>query len=91
MVYKAIISTCKTWRRLGAEFLVRCLFFDDPTKLQHLSAIFVRDPNLGWWTRRIHITRYYARENSTMDDMANALVNIICKVAFSCTDALVCG
>lgn len=80
MVYKAIISTCKTWRRLGSEFLVRCLFFDHPTKLRSLSAIFVRDPSLGWWTRRIHITRYYASHDSTMDDMASALVNIIRQV-----------
>jgi hypothetical protein len=83
MVYKAIIATCKNWRRLGSEFLVRCLFFDDPTKLQSLSAVFVRDPSLGWWTRRIHITRYYAREDSTMEDMVNALVNIIRQVILS--------
>ncbi|KAI6021245.1 hypothetical protein EDC04DRAFT_2869846 [Pisolithus marmoratus] len=31
------------------KFLVRCLFFDDPTKLRDLRHILDRDTSLGWW------------------------------------------
>ena len=78
MSRQAIISTCQKWRRLGSEFLVRCLFFDNQTKLQQFHSVLCADPNLGWWTRRIHLTRYYSHtEGMTMDDMASTLIAII--------------
>ncbi|KAF8841127.1 hypothetical protein BDN67DRAFT_1068779 [Paxillus ammoniavirescens] len=74
---KSIISACKTWRRLGSEFLVRCLFFDDPTKLRDLCSILDRDPSLGWWARRLHITHFLSRRGPTMDDFENPLKAIL--------------
>ncbi|KAF9240411.1 hypothetical protein BU15DRAFT_74003 [Melanogaster broomeanus] len=74
---KSIITACKTWRRLGTEFLVRCLFFDDPTKLRDLCSILDRDPSLGWWARRLHITHFLSGRGPTMDDFENPLISIL--------------
>ncbi|KAH7873794.1 hypothetical protein F5879DRAFT_944943 [Lentinula edodes] len=87
---KAIMLTCRTWRRLGSEFLYRCLFFDNPSRLHLLCRILESDVNikneseqssvgLGWWTKRIHLTRYYASPNrgASQDDMCNALTTIV--------------
>ncbi|KAH9950458.1 hypothetical protein B0H21DRAFT_706340 [Amylocystis lapponica] len=76
-IKKAIMATCKMWRRLGAEFLFRCLFFNDPTCLQRLRPVLDRKNALGWWAKRLHITRYYAGGGSTMDEMEHALISII--------------
>ncbi|KIL64685.1 hypothetical protein M378DRAFT_77851 [Amanita muscaria Koide BX008] len=84
---KAIIMTCKQWRRLGSEFLFRTLFFNNPSKLLLLSrslnsstaAASTVSSTLGWWTRRIHLTRYYVAANPgiPMVELENALVSII--------------
>lgn len=74
---QSIIAACQTWRRLGTEFLVRCLFFDDPTKLRHLCALLDREPSLGWWTRRLHITHFLNGRGPRMDDFERPLVAIL--------------
>ncbi|KAF8137182.1 hypothetical protein EV363DRAFT_1428116 [Boletus edulis] len=74
---KSIIAACRTWRRLGTEFLVRCLFFDDPTKLRHLCNILDRDPSLGWWARRLHITHFLSGRGPRMDDFEKPLIAIL--------------
>ncbi|KAF7971329.1 hypothetical protein HWV62_21420 [Athelia sp. TMB] len=73
---KAIISTCKQWRRLGSEFLVRCLFFDHPGKLQSLWEL-LNGSDLGWWTRRIHIARFYKHRDFSLDEIVKTIVAII--------------
>ncbi|KAH7882849.1 hypothetical protein F5I97DRAFT_142084 [Phlebopus sp. FC_14] len=74
---KSIITACKMWRQLGTEFLVRCLFFDNPTKLRDLCRILDRDPSLGWWARRLHITHFLNGRGPTMDDFEKPLINIL--------------
>ena len=84
---QAIIMTCKKWRHLGSEFLFRTLFFNDPTKLLLLSNILdsssaaasTISSSFGWWTRRIHLTRYYVASNRGIPsaDLENALISII--------------
>ncbi|KAI6142635.1 hypothetical protein BKA82DRAFT_16270 [Pisolithus tinctorius] len=74
---KAIIRTCKRWRQLGTEFLVRCLFFDNPTKLRDLRRILDRDTSLGWWVRRLHITHFFNGRGPTMDDFEEPLLAIL--------------
>ncbi|KIJ63862.1 hypothetical protein HYDPIDRAFT_168287 [Hydnomerulius pinastri MD-312] len=74
---KSIITACKTWRRLGTEFLVRCLFFDDPTKLRDLCGILDRDSSLGWWARRLHITHFLSGRGPRMDDFETPLISIL--------------
>ena len=82
--------TCKKWRHLGSEFLFRTLFFNVPSKLLLLcgaldsssaaaAAASTVSSSLGWWTRRIHLTRYYVTSNHgiPMADLENALVSII--------------
>lgn len=73
---QAIISTCKQWRRLGSEFLVRCLFFDHPEKLQSLWSL-LNESDLGWWTRRIHIARFYKHRDFSLDELVKTIVAII--------------
>ncbi|PFH47418.1 hypothetical protein AMATHDRAFT_129255, partial [Amanita thiersii Skay4041] len=82
---KAIIMTCKKWRELGSEFLFRTLFFNDPSRLLSLCAALdsstttTMSSSLGWWARRIHLTRYYISSNRgiPMIDLENALITII--------------
>ncbi|KAJ7690836.1 hypothetical protein B0H17DRAFT_982851 [Mycena rosella] len=84
---KAIVRTCKKWRSLGSEFLYRCLFFNDPARLLALCDIFdsssaaatTSTASLGWWTRRIHLTRYYANSTrgTTPESLQDALISII--------------
>ncbi|KAI0673487.1 hypothetical protein C8Q78DRAFT_628276 [Trametes maxima] len=74
---KAIMSTCRTWRRLGYEFFYRFLFFSNPRNLQRACALMDRDKDLGWWTKRIHITRYFAGGGTTMETTQNSLVSVI--------------
>ncbi|KAJ7291765.1 hypothetical protein C8J57DRAFT_1445208 [Mycena rebaudengoi] len=82
---KAIVATCKTWRSLGAEFLFRCLFFNNPARLQTVcvildsSASSTKNSSIGWWTRRIHLTRYYASatRGTTAQSLQDALISII--------------
>ncbi|EIW64417.1 uncharacterized protein TRAVEDRAFT_25592 [Trametes versicolor FP-101664 SS1] len=74
---KAIMSTCRTWRRLGYEFFYRFLFFSNPRNIQRVCAHMDRDKNLGWWTRRLHVTRYFAGGGTTMETTQNSLVSII--------------
>ncbi|KAF8811655.1 hypothetical protein BYT27DRAFT_7160670 [Phlegmacium glaucopus] len=94
---KAIVSTCKRWRDLGFECLFHCLYLRDPDKLNSLCAILDSSSSIattinssyGWWTRRIHISRFYitpfytalntARNstNTAKDNFENALVSVI--------------
>ncbi|KAI6104143.1 hypothetical protein F5141DRAFT_1029674 [Pisolithus sp. B1] len=74
---KAIIRTCKRWQQLGTEFLVRCLFFDNPTKLRDLRHILDRDTSLGWWVRRLHITHFLNGRGPTMGDFEEPLLAIL--------------
>ncbi|KAL7285170.1 hypothetical protein PYCCODRAFT_1365884 [Trametes coccinea BRFM310] len=74
---KAIMSTCRTWRRLGYEFFYRFLFFSNPRNIQRVCALMDRDTQLGWWTRRLHVTRYFAGGGTTMETTQNSLVSII--------------
>ena len=79
--------TCKKWRHLGSEFLFRTLFFNDPTKLLLLCGILdsssaaasTISSSLGWWTTRIHLTRYYVASNRGIPsaDLEDALISII--------------
>ncbi|KAH9898051.1 hypothetical protein C8Q73DRAFT_384174 [Cubamyces lactineus] len=74
---KAIMSTCRTWRRLGYEFFYRFLFFSNPRNIQRVCALMDRDKDLGWRTKRLHVTRYFAGGGTTMEMTQNALVSII--------------
>ncbi|KAJ7481336.1 hypothetical protein B0H11DRAFT_2157741 [Mycena galericulata] len=84
---KAIVRTCKKWRALGAEFFFRCLFFNDPGKLLALCALLdsssaastTATNSLGWWTRRIHLTRFYtpSTRGTTPEALKDALTSII--------------
>ncbi|KAJ7727419.1 hypothetical protein DFH07DRAFT_906498 [Mycena maculata] len=84
---KAIVRTCKQWRSLGSEFLFRCLFFNDPARLLTLCAILdsssaastTATRSLGWWTRRIHLTRFYVNttRGTTPESLQDALISII--------------
>lgn len=79
---KAIVSTCKTWNRIGSELLFRCLYFSEPQKLISLckaldssSTASTISSSLGWWTRRIHLARY--NRNATMNNVEDALISVI--------------
>jgi hypothetical protein len=74
---KSIISTCQSWRRLGLEFLVRYLFFNDPSKLRSLTALLASNPSLGWWTRRLHITHFLYERSPSLDDFEVALTSVL--------------
>ncbi|KAF7350092.1 hypothetical protein MVEN_01311100 [Mycena venus] len=84
---KAIVRTCKKWRSLGSEFLFRCLYFNDPARLLTLCAILdsssaastTTTASLGWWARRIHLTRFYANttRGTTPESLQDALISII--------------
>ncbi|KAJ6475925.1 hypothetical protein C8R47DRAFT_985632 [Mycena vitilis] len=83
---KAIVRTCKKWRDLGSEFLFRCLYFNNPARLLTLCAILdssaattTATASLGWWTRRIHLTRFYANttRGTTPETLQDALISII--------------
>ncbi|KAG2112409.1 hypothetical protein DEU56DRAFT_842911 [Suillus clintonianus] len=74
---KSIISTCKSWRRLGIEFLVRYLFFNDPSKLRSLTSLLTSNPSLGWWTRRLHITHFLYERGPSLDDFEAALTTVL--------------
>lgn len=54
--------TCKRFNALGAEFLFHSLFFDSPAKMFTLCADIEAHSSLGWWTKRLHITRFYASD-----------------------------
>ncbi|KAJ6467818.1 hypothetical protein C8R45DRAFT_1063967 [Mycena sanguinolenta] len=83
---KAIVRTCKKWRDLGSELLFRCLFFGDPARLLTLCALLdsaaastTASASLGWWTRRIHLTRFNANaaRGTTPESLQDALVSVI--------------
>lgn len=57
--------------------MVRCLFFEDSKKLQSLASVLEQSSNLGWWTRRLHVKRFYEDSNDTMDSLVAKLVAII--------------
>ncbi|KAK7052258.1 hypothetical protein R3P38DRAFT_3594848 [Favolaschia claudopus] len=81
---KSIVLTCKRWRDIGAELLFRCLFFTSATRLSALCALLDSTPvsssstashSLGWWTRRIHLTRFNI--NNTNSNVIDALTTLI--------------
>ncbi|KAJ7890153.1 hypothetical protein B0H14DRAFT_2690728 [Mycena olivaceomarginata] len=84
---KAIVRTCRNWRNIGSQFLFRCLFFSDPARLLTLCAILdsssaastTATASLGWWTRRIHLARFYANttRGTTPESLRDALISII--------------
>ncbi|KAG1832321.1 hypothetical protein DFJ58DRAFT_823198 [Suillus subalutaceus] len=74
---KSIILTCQSWRRLGLEFLVRYLFFNDPSKLRSLTALLTSNPSLGWWTRRLHITHFLYERGPSLDDFEATLTSVL--------------
>ncbi|KAL0956349.1 hypothetical protein HGRIS_002499 [Hohenbuehelia grisea] len=86
---KAIISTCRFWRQIGTEFLYRCLFFDTPHKLKLLAEILAShqalhgkkaeqsSPSPGWWTKRIHLARYFTPSSQTPSTIESSLATII--------------
>ncbi|KAJ7137473.1 hypothetical protein C8R43DRAFT_612016 [Mycena crocata] len=81
---KAIV---KQWHSLGTKFLFRCLFFNDLQRLVALRVIMdssaaastAASPSVGWWTRRIDLTRFYANttRETTPDNLQTALISII--------------
>lgn len=83
-VKQAIIRTCKKWQSIGFEFLFRCLFFSKPAHLLERCAALdsssasatTATHSLGWWTRRIHLTRGITF-TPTADTLRNALTSII--------------
>ena len=74
---QAIMATCRNWRRLGYEFFYRFLFFSNPRNVQRLCALMDCNADLGRWTRRLHITRYFAGNGSSLEVTQNSLVSII--------------
>ncbi|KAI9566080.1 hypothetical protein HD554DRAFT_2206137 [Boletus coccyginus] len=71
---QSIIAVCRTWRRLCTEFFVRCLFFDDPI---NLCNILDRNPSLGLWVRRLHITRFLNGRGPRMGDFEEPFIAIV--------------
>ncbi|KAH9944087.1 uncharacterized protein BXZ73DRAFT_87049 [Epithele typhae] len=74
---KAIMATCRTWRRLGYEFFYRFLFFSNPLNMQRLCRLLDTDSDLGHRTRRLHVIRYFDRSAPTAEVTQNSLVSII--------------
>ncbi|KAI1793902.1 hypothetical protein LXA43DRAFT_181031 [Ganoderma leucocontextum] len=74
---KAIMNTCRNWRRLGYEFYYRSLFFSNPRNIQRVCALMDTTKDLGKWTRRLHVTRYFASGGSSVETIQNSLVAII--------------
>ena len=82
---------------MGFECLFHCLYLRDPDKLNSLCAILDSSSSIattvtssyGWWTRRIHISRFYITPfyavlnaarggiTTTKDNFENALVSVI--------------
>jgi len=86
---KAILLTCKRFREVGWELMFRCLYFNSPARLLDMCVLLESSlaeattvtSSLGWWTRRLQVSRYSTREfeeqNITNDDVRNAFVTII--------------
>ena len=82
---------------MGFECLFHCLYLRDPERLNSLCAILDSSSSIattvtsscGWWTRRIHVSRFYitplytalnaARKSvsTTKDNFENSLISII--------------
>ncbi|KAH9937127.1 uncharacterized protein B0H18DRAFT_1081395 [Fomitopsis serialis] len=83
---KAIMATCRTWRQLGQEFMYRFLFINDPTNLVRLRPLLDRYRTLGWWTKRLHITRFYSGgSTATVGDLERSLVFLLVVADALCT------
>ncbi|KAF7289975.1 NTF2 domain-containing protein [Mycena indigotica] len=81
---RAIIQTSKKWREIGSQFLFRCLFFDSPEQLVECHVALesyiatTSTQSLGWWTRRIHITRrVFSQQNTNTEPLRDVLAGII--------------
>ncbi|KAJ6546202.1 hypothetical protein DFH09DRAFT_1367392 [Mycena vulgaris] len=84
---QAIVRTSKQFRGLAYESLFRFLFFNDPARLLTLCGVLesssaaatTATASLGWWTRRIHLTRFYANTTREVspESLQGALIRII--------------
>lgn len=84
---QSILLTCRRFSVLGAEFMFHCLLFDHPHKFTTLCTTLpyttakvksgTASASLGWWTRRFHLTRFYANASTTMDDLRDHLLSLI--------------
>ena len=81
----AIVSTCQRWRILGFEYLFHCLYLRYPEWVNSLCAILDSSSSIattvtssyGWWTRRIHISRFYITPFYTEMAMARDCISTI--------------
>ncbi|TFY73224.1 hypothetical protein EWM64_g10788, partial [Hericium alpestre] len=74
---KAIIFTCRQWYRFGHHLLYRSLFLSDPSKLAALCYALDRNSSLGWYTKRLHLVRFYATRRMSIADLEHGLISII--------------
>ncbi|EIN09311.1 hypothetical protein PUNSTDRAFT_113711 [Punctularia strigosozonata HHB-11173 SS5] len=72
---KAIVGTCKLWRNIGAEYLFRSLFFQDPKRLELLRSTLEKESMLGRWTKKLHLNFLSAPLASTK--VEDAIVSVI--------------
>ncbi|KAI0756654.1 hypothetical protein C8Q80DRAFT_1091695 [Daedaleopsis nitida] len=74
---KAIMATCRNWRRLGYEFFYRFLFFSNPHNIQRACELLDSNSEFGRWTRRVHATSYHGANRTTIEITQNSLVSVI--------------
>ncbi|RDX52090.1 hypothetical protein OH76DRAFT_243418 [Lentinus brumalis] len=75
---KAIMNTCRTWRRLGHEFYYRSIFCSNPWNVQRLCALMDRNSGLGQRTRRLHLHPYSTTKPwPALEVIQHSLVSII--------------
>ncbi|KAH7919493.1 hypothetical protein BV22DRAFT_1022922 [Leucogyrophana mollusca] len=73
----SIVATCKAWRGLGTEVLMRCLFFSHIDDLFELAGCLAADPERGRWTRRLHVEHYGLGEWGDSEIYVDLLRDII--------------
>lgn len=71
--------TCRSWARIGTEFMYRSILVSNVNRLRELCTIFDENSNLGWWTKGLYIysdSREGIRDLSVsrMDDCVISLV-----------------
>ncbi|KAF8993104.1 hypothetical protein BDQ17DRAFT_1401683 [Cyathus striatus] len=87
---KAIQLTCKLFYNIVSPTLFRYLFINYPTRLFSLCRLLdsssapssntsSKSQSSGWWTRRLHLTRFHASQsnNTTLSDTELALTSTI--------------
>ncbi|KAG2126593.1 hypothetical protein DEU56DRAFT_973898 [Suillus clintonianus] len=65
-LHTSIISTCKSWRRLGLDFLLRSLI-----------SLLTSNPSLRWWTRHLHIIDFLYERDPSLDDFEAVLTTVL--------------